>query len=85
MAASTQAWQVLGPSAINNRFEALREGFGELYITGRVKDLVIIDGRNLLDLSGAQMRALMRPRSSSSRCSVMRVSSRRTREFRSPT
>src|SRR5215831_14466142 len=41
MAAPTQAWQVLGPSAINNRFEALR-GANPAPLVGRDEELEVL-------------------------------------------
>jgi len=44
MAASAQAWQVLGPSAINNRFEALR-GANPAPLVGRDEELEVLRRR----------------------------------------
>jgi DNA-binding winged helix-turn-helix (wHTH) protein/predicted ATPase len=44
MAASTQAWQVLGPSAIDNRFEALR-GANPAPLVGRDEELGLLHRR----------------------------------------
>jgi len=44
MAMSTQTWQVLGPSAINNRFEALR-GADPAPLVGRDEEFEVLRRR----------------------------------------